>query len=44
MEALIRSSTSNDVYMTNGELPEAIMTGVAPPTLVTFVNLAGMIG
>jgi hypothetical protein len=27
LEALIRSSTSNSVYMTNGEVPETIMTG-----------------
>ena len=27
LEALIRSSTSNDIYMTNGEVPETIMTG-----------------
>jgi hypothetical protein len=27
LEALIRSSTSNNIYMTNGEVPEAIMTG-----------------
>jgi hypothetical protein len=26
-EALIRSSTCNDIYMTNGEVPETIMTG-----------------
>jgi hypothetical protein len=27
LEALIRSLTSNNVYMTNGEVPESIMTG-----------------
>jgi hypothetical protein len=27
LEALIRSSTCNDIYMTNGEVPETIMTG-----------------
>ncbi len=27
LEAFIRSSTSNDMYMTNGEVPETIMTG-----------------
>ncbi len=27
LEALICSSTSNSVYMTNGEVPETIMTG-----------------
>ena len=27
LEALIRSSTSNNVYMTNGKVPETIMTG-----------------
>jgi hypothetical protein len=27
LEALVRSSTSNDIYMTNGEVPENIMTG-----------------
>jgi len=27
LEALIRSNTSNDIYMTNGEVPETIMTG-----------------
>ncbi len=27
LEALIRSSTSNKVYMTNGKVPETIMTG-----------------
>jgi hypothetical protein len=27
LEALIRSSTSNNVYMTNGKEPETIMTG-----------------
>jgi hypothetical protein len=27
LEALIRSSTSNTVYMTNGKVPETIMTG-----------------
>jgi hypothetical protein len=27
LEALIRSSTSNNIYMTNGEVPETIMTG-----------------
>ncbi len=27
LEALIRSSTSNDIDMTNGEVPETIMTG-----------------
>jgi len=27
LEALLRSSTSNDIYMTNGEVPETIMTG-----------------
>jgi hypothetical protein len=27
LEALIRSSTSNTVYMTNGEVPKTIMTG-----------------
>jgi hypothetical protein len=27
LEALIRSSTRNNVYMTNGEVPETIMTG-----------------
>ena len=27
LESLIRSSTSNSVYMTNGEVPETIMTG-----------------
>ena len=27
LEALVRSSTSNDIYMTNGEVPETIMTG-----------------
>jgi hypothetical protein len=27
LEVLIRSSTSNDVYMTNGKVPETIMTG-----------------
>jgi hypothetical protein len=27
LEALIRSSTSNDIYMTDGEAPETIMSG-----------------
>ena len=27
LEALVRSSTSNDIYMTDGEVPETIMTG-----------------
>jgi hypothetical protein len=27
LEALIHSSTCNDIYMTNGEVPETIMTG-----------------
>ncbi len=27
LEALIRSSTCNDIYMTNGKVPETIMTG-----------------
>ena len=27
LEALICSSTCNDIYMTNGEVPETIMTG-----------------
>jgi hypothetical protein len=27
LEALIHSSTSNNVYMTNGKVPETIMTG-----------------
>ncbi len=27
LEALVRSNTSNDIYMTNGEVPETIMTG-----------------
>jgi hypothetical protein len=27
LEALIHSSTSNNVYMTNGEVPETILTG-----------------
>ena len=27
LEALMRSSTSNDIYMTKGEVPETIMTG-----------------
>jgi hypothetical protein len=27
LEALIRSSTSNNIYMTNGKVPETIMTG-----------------
>ncbi len=27
LEALIRSNTSNDTYLTNGEVPETIMTG-----------------
>jgi hypothetical protein len=27
LEALIHSSASNNVYMTNGEVPETIMTG-----------------
>jgi hypothetical protein len=27
LEALIRSSTSNTIYMTNGKVPETIMTG-----------------
>ena len=27
LEALIRSNTSNNIYMTNGEVPETIMTG-----------------
>jgi hypothetical protein len=27
LEALIRSNTSNDIYMTSGEVPETIMTG-----------------
>jgi hypothetical protein len=27
LEALIRSSTCNDIYMTNGEVPETITTG-----------------
>jgi hypothetical protein len=27
IEALIRSLTSNSVYMTNGKVPETIMTG-----------------
>jgi hypothetical protein len=27
LEVLIRSSTSNNVYMTNGKVPETIMTG-----------------
>jgi hypothetical protein len=27
LEALIRSSTNNNVYMTDGEVPETIMTG-----------------
>jgi hypothetical protein len=27
LEVLIRSSTSNDIYMTNGKVPEIIMTG-----------------
>ncbi len=27
LEALIRSLTSNNIYMTNGKVPETIMTG-----------------
>ena len=27
LEALIRSNTSNDIFMTSGEVPETIMTG-----------------
>ena len=27
LEALVCSNTSNDIYMTNGEVPETIMTG-----------------
>ena len=27
LKALTRSSNSNDIYMTNGEVPETIMTG-----------------
>ncbi len=30
LEALIRSSTSNNIYMTNGKVPETIMTGSTP--------------
>jgi hypothetical protein len=42
LEELIHSSTSNDVYMTNGEVPETIMTGIT--TNISHICLAGMIG
>jgi hypothetical protein len=43
LEALIRSSTRNNVYMTNGKVPETIMTG-STADISTYVSLAGMIG
>jgi hypothetical protein len=43
LEALICSSTSNNVYMTNGKVPETIMTG-STANKASYVSLAGMIG
>jgi hypothetical protein len=44
LEALIHSSTSNNVYMTNGKVPETIMTGSTANISQIYVSLAGMIG
>ncbi len=44
LEALIRSSTSNNVHMTNGEVPETIMTSSTANISHIYVSLAGVIG
>ncbi len=46
LEAHIRSSTCNDIYMTNGEVPETIMTayGIAVLLAVCSAICSAMFG
>ena len=43
-KALVRSCTSNNIYMTTGQVPETLMAAVIPTILAILLNLPGLTG